>query len=509
MKPSFPTSSIQRICITGFLILLQLVWFILFFTKLAAVASWVNILFIALSALIVLHLVIKEENPAYKIGWIILIELFPILGGAMYLCFGNQRPSARMRARFQRGETKFSALLGQDCTQAKGLAPRMQGTAHYVANTGGFPVWNNTDVRYYRIGEEMYADMLEALEQAEHFIFLEYFIIMESSKMWQGILDILERKAAQGVDVRLIYDDLGSVALLPAGYRETMEKKGIRCLAFNPFVPFLSLVMNHRDHRKILCIDGHTAFNGGINLSDEYINLTHPHGHWKDTGVRLIGEAAWNFTVMFLQMWDAFRPGETSFDHFTPHAFHPDAFLSNGWVQPFGDSPLDNEPLSENIYIDILSQAQDYVYINTPYLAISNEMQTALTTAAKRGVDVRIVTPGIPDKRIVYALTRSYYLPLLQAGVKIYEYTPGFIHAKSYLCDDRIGVVGTINMDYRSLYLHFECGTLLYECDALSSLKEDCEDIFSVSRRVLPSDCHRDFPHRLFQAILRVFAPLF
>lgn len=509
MKPSFPASSIQRILITGLLILIQLVWFVLFFTKLAAVASWINILFIVLSFLIVLQLVNKEENPAYKIGWIILIELLPILGGAMYLFFGNQRPSARMRAQFKRNEATFAHLLNENAEPPVGLSPRMRGTAHYVADTGGFPIWQNTDVRYYRVGEEMYADMLEALEKAEHFIFLEYFIIMESSEMWQSILQILERKAAQGVDVRLMYDDLGSVALLPADYREIMEKKGIRCLAFNPFVPFLSLVMNHRDHRKILCIDGHTAFNGGINLSDEYINRTHPHGHWKDTGVRLIGDAAWNFTIMFLQMWEAFRPGEQDFQRFLPHAFHPDSFLSNGWAQPFGDSPLDNEPLSENIYIDILSQAQDYVYINTPYLAISNEMQTALTTAAKRGVDVRIVTPGIPDKRVVYALTRSYYPPLLQAGVKIYEYTPGFIHAKSYLSDDRIGVVGTINMDYRSLYLHFECGTLLYECDALSDLKADCEDIFSVSREVLLSDCRRDFPHRLFQAVLRVFAPLF
>ena len=238
MKPSFPASSIQRILINGLLILIQLVWFVLFFSKLAAVASWINILFIVLSFLIVLQLVNKEENPAYKIGWIILIELLPILGGAMYLFFGNQRPSARMRAQFKRNEATFAHLLNENAEPPVGLSPRMRGTAHYVADTGGFPIWQNTDVRYYRVGEEMYADMLEALEKAEHFIFLEYFIIMESSEMWQSILQILERKAAQGVDVRLMYDDLGSVALLPASYREIMEKKGIRCLAFNPFVPF-------------------------------------------------------------------------------------------------------------------------------------------------------------------------------------------------------------------------------------------------------------------------------
>ena len=498
-----------RIAITGLLIAVQLVWFLTFFTKLAHYASWLSILFTVLSALMVLYVVSKDENPAYKIGWIILIELLPLLGGLLYLFFGNKRPSRRMKARYDRDRPAFEPLYAQDPAQLDGLEGRMAATARYVREIGPYPVWKNTDVTYYPIGEEMYAAMLEALERAEHFIFLEYFIITENSSMWQSILSILERKAAQGVDVRLIYDDLGSVALLPGGYDKQLEARGIRCLAFNPFVPFLSLVMNNRDHRKILSIDGHTVFNGGINLSDEYINLTHPHGHWKDTGVRLNGEAAWNFTVMFLETWHAFRPGPEDFDAFRPHAWHPGPFSGSGWVQPFGDSPLDNEPLSENIYIEILSQAQDYVYINTPYLVISNEMQTALSTAAKRGVDVRIVTPGIPDKAIVYQLTRSYYAPLLRAGVRIYEYTPGFIHAKSYLADDDLGVVGTINMDYRSLYLHFECGTLMYRCRALLDLKKDYQALFQVSREVSLEDCRRGFFGRLFSAVLRVLAPLF
>lgn len=509
MKPSFPASSIQRIIITGVLILIQLVWFILFFTELAAYATWISVAFIFLSIMMMLYIVSKDENPSYKIGWIILICVLPLLGGMLYVFFGDKYPSRKMRARFDAQASRFAPLLAPQ-PQAKGtLSARTAGTAHYVEQSGGFPVYSNTALTYYSVGEEMYQAMLAELEKAEHFIFLEYFLIMESSEMWQGILHILERKAAQGVDVRLIYDDFGSIALLPTGYYRQMEEKGIRCLAFNPVVPFLSLVMNNRDHRKILCIDGHTAFNGGVNLSDEYINVTHPHGHWKDTGVMLHGEAAWSFTVMFLRIWHAFRPSNEPLEQFAPHQWHPQPFSAQGCVQPFGDTPLDNEPMSENVYMDILSQAERYVYISTPYLAISNEMQTALTTAAKRGVDVRIVTPGTPDKPIVYQLTRSYYPALLRAGVKIYEYTPGFIHAKSYLCDDHIGVVGTINMDYRSLYLHFECGTLIYDAPVLYEIRRDYEHVFDQSRRLSEEDCRHGVLGRVVNSILRVFAPLF
>ena len=269
--------------------------------------------------------------------------------------------------------------------------------------------------------------------------------------------------------------------------------------------------MNNRDHRKILVVDGHTAFNGGINLSDEYINETHPHGHWKDTGVRVHGPAAWNLTAMFLSMWHAFRKEDALEDvrRFFPQTFHPQPFSGEGFVQPFGDSPLDGEALAENVYIDILSQAKRYVYIFTPYLIIDDIMKTALCSAAKRGVDVRIVTPGVPDKKIVYRLTRSHYMPLLKAGVRIFEYAPGFIHAKSYVADDETAVIGTINMDYRSLYLHFECGTYLYRCPAVMDLKADALDTLAKSREVQLSRIHHTAVGALLDAVLRLVAPLF
>lgn len=501
-------SVINRILVTGLLILVQVVWLLAMFTKLVGLAPWLDIALTVLSLLFILQIVCQDDNPAYKIGWIILVTLLMPMGGLLYLCFGNKKPERWLRRRFAAVQQRTAPLLGQTPGPLEKLEPRTAATARYVARCGPWPVWDNTAADYYPIGEELYAAMLAALESAEHFIFLEYFIIRENSEMWQSILAVLERKAKQGVDVRLLYDDLGSVALLPGDYHRQMEAKGIRCVAFNPFVPFVSLVMNNRDHRKILAVDGHMAFTGGINLSDEYINRTHPHGHWKDTGVKLVGEGAWNLTLMFLETWNACRPTDESFEAFRPHTYHPGPF-AGGCVQPFGDSPLDGEPLAENVYIEILAQAQEYVTIATPYLALSNEMQTALCMAAKRGVDVRVITPGIPDKKIVYRLTRSYYPALLAAGVRIYEYTPGFVHAKSYLADGKLAVVGTINMDFRSLYLHFECGALLYGGPALEQLKADCDATLAQCREVTAGQGRQSLGARLFNAVLRVLAPLF
>lgn len=502
-----------RIFITGILLLVQLGWFTLFLMKLTRYSVLFSGFFGVLSILIVLYLIGSDDNPAYKIGWIILIMALPLLGGLLYLLMGNKRPSKPLKRQLIPAQQALEPTLRQDPEVQDALKQtdlRAEGLSRYLQSSGGWPVYRDSDVRYYPVGEAMYQDMLCALESAQHFIFLEYFII-QPGKMWDSILEILTRKAAEGVDVRLIYDDMGSLFLLPQSFPRDMERRGIRCLPFNPFIPVLSLIMNNRDHRKILVVDGHTAFNGGINLSDEYINETHPHGHWKDTGVRVHGPAAWNLTAMFLSMWHAFRKEDALEDvrRFFPQTFHPQPFSGEGFVQPFGDSPLDGEALAENVYIDILSQAKRYVYIFTPYLIIDDIMKTALCSAAKRGVDVRIVTPGVPDKKIVYRLTRSHYMPLLKAGVRIFEYAPGFIHAKSYVADDETAVIGTINMDYRSLYLHFECGTYLYRCPAVMDLKADALDTLAKSREVQLSRIHHTAVGALLDAVLRLVAPLF
>jgi cardiolipin synthase len=500
----------NRLVIFGVLLLLQIAELLAFMTKLASYSTVVSILFTVISLLAVLWILNRDENPAYKMSWIILILVFPLLGGFFYLLAGHKRPSRGLRRRFETEVARTRGEMTQDDTvleHIKSLDPRMAGQFHYVADKAGYPVYEHTKARYYCLGETLFHDLVEELEKAQHFIFMEYFIV-EDGLMWGSILKILEEKAKAGLDVRFIYDDLGSVSLLPAGYDRQLEAKGIKCMAFNPFIPILSLAMNNRDHRKITVIDGHTAFSGGINLADEYINEKVRFGHWKDTGFMLKGEAVWNYTVMFLQMWNAFRHTDKSYEDFRPNKYYTHEFLSDGYVQPFGDSPLDDEIVAENVYLNILNQASDYVYIFTPYLIIDHEMTTALCLAAKRGVDVRIVTPGIPDKKVIFQLTRSYYPPLLKAGVRIYEYAPGFLHAKSYVCDDVTAVVGTINMDYRGLYLHFECGTCFYQNEIINQVKQDCLNTMEQGREISLKDTRQGFFGSLFCAVLRVFSPL-
>lgn len=500
----------NRIVIFGLALIVQLIWSMVFIIRLSTYSAYVSAVLTLFSVIAVVWVINKDENPVYKLAWVVPILVAPLFGGLLYLMVGNKKPTRKMRRKMESVEKKTKGCFDRDIS----VLPQLEqenayaaGQMRYTENELKYPAYAHTETKYYELGDTMFPDILEALKQAEHFIFMEYFIIGEG-RMWGSILEILEQKAKEGVEVRLIYDDMGCVSLLPMGYDRYLERKGIKCMAFNPFVPIWSLAMNHRDHRKILVIDGHTAFSGGVNLADEYINEKVRFGHWKDTGFRLKGEAVWSYTVMFLRMWYAFRHEEEDYSSYRPKVYHPEPFMSDGYVQPYGDSPLDSEVAGENIYLNILNQARRYVYIFTPYLIIDNEMQTALCLAAKRGVDVRLVLPGIPDKKVIYQLSRSTYPPLLRGGVRIYEYTPGFLHAKSYVCDDEIAVAGTINMDYRSLYLHFECGTYFYKTSLVKHLKEDACRTMEQSREVHMSDTRQGFFGGLLCAVLRLFAPL-
>lgn len=525
----------NRILLTVILILIQIIWSTIFLLKLTDYSTLISAGFTILSLFMVAYIISKDDNAAYKIGWIVLIMALPLFGGLFYVCFGDKKPSKKMRRKLGLEHEELRKYMPQDENVAMNLKNegiREATTSAYIKKYSQYPIWQNTTTKYYPVGEEMYADMLIELEKATKFILLEYFII-EEGKMWDTVLEILVRKAKEGVDVRIIYDDIGCVALLPPGYDIYVESlcENIQCMAFNPFVPLLSLVMNNRDHRKILVIDGKTAFNGGLNLADEYINEKPRFGHWKDTGVMIKGDAVWNFTLMFLETWRSYRKDKKDIvefkqddktdnkseqDHICHEAEPCESkdqedvrnFENEGYVQPFSDTPLEDEPVAENVYIEILNQAQNYVYIYTPYLIVDNEMKIALCLAAKRGVDVRIVTPGIPDKKIIYRLTRSNYAPLIKAGIKIFEYIPGFIHAKSYLCDDKFAVVGTINMDYRSLYLHFECGTYMYKTAAVKQLKEDCLSTFEKCRQITIEDTRQSVIGKMFDAFLRILSPL-
>ena len=499
----FFSKLLSRAVITAVLILVQIEWLITGIFRLAHYAVWINLLLTVLSLIIALSLVRKDQNAGYKIGWIAFIGGFPVLGGLMYLMWGNKRPSKRLRTRIERVERQHVYDMVQAEGQTSGLTERERGLSGYLTRVGRCPAWAETSALYFPSGEAMHPHLLEDLEKARKFIFLEYFIVKPGA-MWDPIAEILKRKAAEGVDVRLIYDDFGSLLTLPSDFLVEMEKNHIRCIPFNPVVPLITLVMNHRDHRKITVIDGNVAYTGGVNLADEYINAEERFGYWKDTAIRLEGRGVWNFTVMFLNFWNAFRPSEQNYDAFRPTV----RAATDGIVQPYSDSPLDEEPLAESVYRDILNQAQDYVYIYTPYLAVGDEMLSAIKLAAKRGVDVRIVLPGIPDKKLVFRLSRSYYAPLLKAGVRVYEYTPGFLHAKCYVSDDRTAVVGSINMDYRSLYLHFECGVLLMHSSQVAEVRRDILDTISHSREVTLKDCRTSFLGGLLDDVLRLLSPL-
>ena len=497
---------INRKVITMLLIAVQMAWGVSLIYNTALIFPILNTVFHGIGLCVVVYIISRDTNPSYKIAWILPIMAFPLFGVLIYLLYSNKRPGRYLRKRFRKAGELVTQNLRQEESVLESMTRRDATRARYLTSMG-YPVCGSTEAKYFASGEEMFPHILEELSKAEHFIFLEYFII-EEGKFWNAILDIIEKKAAEGVDVRVIYDDMGCVGKLPTGYNLKLESMGIKCTAFNPFIPFISVVMNNRDHRKIIVVDGHTAFTGGINLADEYINEVERFGYWKDTGVMLHGNATWNFTYMFLQMWNVLRGTKEDFDIYRPERYHTERFEGKGFVQPFGDNPLDDEPVSQNVYIDIISQAEKYVYICTPYLVPDDEMKNALVRAAKRGVDVRLITPGIPDKKTIYRLTRSYYPTLIEAGVKIYEYIPGFVHAKSIVCDDRITLVGTINMDFRSLYLHFECGVLMTDTGVAIDVRDDNLAMMKKCRKVEKGFPKRTIIGRIFDSLLRTMGPM-
>lgn len=501
----------KRIVVAGLLILVQLIWGLSLLTKLTAYSNELNTLLLVVSLLVVLYIINKDDNPAYKLAWIIPILAFPLFGGILYLLFGDKRPTKYMRIQMDKASAKISAFSVSDDTlleKVKKEDPAAYGQMRYINDCAHYPVYNNTESYYYKSGEECYPVLLEELRKAKRFIFMEYFIV-EEENMWDSILQILKQKAEEGVEVRFMYDDMGCVSLLPYKYYKKLEESGIKSVAFNPVIPFVSLVMNHRDHRKITVIDGNVGFMGGWNLADEYINLKERFGYWKDTGVMLKGDAVWNLTSMFLVTWNSVKQDkEEDIRRYMPGMRELNPVAAGGYVQPYGDSPLDRENVSESVFLNMINSAQDYIYISTPYLVIDNEMMTALILAAKRGVDVRIITPGIPDKKFVFILTQSYYPQLVQGGVKVYQYDPGFIHAKSFVCDDKFAIVGTINLDYRSLYLHFECGTFFYRTPVVAAVKADLLETMEVSTQQTYPMTQKNIFKRIMQAVLRVFAPL-
>lgn len=496
----------NRIVVSVFLIILQMIWlaFMLFNVFKMSVALSYLMTIISISA--VLYIVNKEDESAYKIIWIILILSVPVFGGLLYICFGNKEPAKKMRLSFEKEMKQIKKVIFHNQVLEQVDDQYIKGQMHYLVSQD-FPVYQNNHIEYFALGDDNFPVLIEELKKAKHFIFMEYFIV-DDGKMFETILDILKQKVQEGVEVRFMYDDVGSLTMLPRKYYMQLREMGIKSIAFNPFVPFISLVMNNRDHRKITVIDGYVGFCGGFNLADEYINQKMKYGHWKDTGVMIQGEAVWNLTLMFLTTWNVANHSHEDYERYHPRYSQQQVKKGDGFVIPYGDSPLDNEFVGETVYLNIINQAKDYVYIDTPYLILSDTLQNALINAAKRGVDVRIITPGIPDKKIVFRVTRSYYPTLIKNGIRIYEYTPGFIHAKNFVCDDEVATVGTINLDYRSLYLHFECGVYMYQTSCIQDMKKDFFETVKKSHEITKKDIQFGKFRGLFEAVLRLFAPL-
>lgn len=498
----------RRVLIVVPAVALQVLWHVLLVKWLSPYAPLIVSLVSVAAVFMVLFIVIKRDESTYKLLWLLIILTMPLVGALLYLFFGNKRTAKPLKKRLQGVESS-----GDPHPLPVGETPfagekRMEQTIRWLERKTGYPLCKARPVRYYPLGDDMFPDMLRDMKSAKRSIYIEYFII-EPGQMWDAMLEVLEDKLRQGVDVRVMYDDLGSISSFNFSNARELTQKGIPCVPFNPLLA-LKGTANYRDHRKMLIVDNEIAYSGGINLSDRYINLEHPYGHWKDTGFRLTGEGVHSFTHMFLTFWNAFalKKGEGG----TPMPTLQDSAEApretDGYVLSYYDSPLEHDATSNQLFIDLLSQSTDYAWFFTPYLMLGDDLMAAMLAAVRRGVDVRIIMPGIPDKKLIFRMSRSFYQVLLNGGVKIYEYTPGFVHAKSFVSDDKVATIGTVNLDYRSLFLHFENNSLFYRSGIVEKIKEDFLATQALCSEVQPYDKKRYSRRWAVDGLLRIFAPL-
>ncbi len=490
------------------LILLQLVFLMASLLRMARFFPYIYGVLLLLSIAMLVTVINSDRNPAYKLAWVIPILMMPLFGGIFYLLFGTSMVNSRLKKNREIQQKFKKEYLSQDTTvlkQAQSCDTAFTPLMNYV-NRANYPIYANEGCEYFPLGEDKFCRMKEELLLAKEYIFLEYFIIAEG-KMWDEILGILTQKVQEGVEVRVLFDDCGSWGLLPRHYEKTLQEAGILCRVFNPLRPSLTITMNNRDHRKILIIDGKVGFTGGINIGDEYINHIEVHGHWKDTAVMIRGQAVNTLISLFFEMWNLVEPGDEDVSGYYKNQASPSVY--DGFLQPYGSDPFSEDPIGEYIYLDLIHKAQKEILIATPYLIIDNELTTALCLAAKSGVSVTILTPHIADKWYVHLMTVASYPQLMKAGVNILEYTPGFVHAKMFIVDGKVATVGTVNLDYRSLYLHFECGVILYGSKTVEEIRNDYQKTIEVSQKILPEDMKKiRWYHRIFQRLVQALSPL-
>ena len=456
----------------------------------------------------VINIIASNDNPDYKVPWLLFVLVLPIAGFMLYFLFYSRKLQKKFirrldelkRYQYQKDHTACLSVLEEE-------DPHAAAQARMLCSISGAHAFTHTKTTYYPTGEDLWQAMLGDLEGAERFIFMEYFIIEEGA-FWGSILEILQKKAAQGVTVRVLYDDIGCMSTLPGDYHKQLRRLEIAATPFSRLRGNADSEFNNRSHRKICVIDGKIGYTGGVNIADEYVNRVERFGHWKDTALRLEGEAVFELTRLFLADYGMNVKTLPEADA----ALYPtgQALPENGTVIPFGDGPrpLYERRVGKSVIANMLAAATRYVYMTTPYLIIDNDLCTSIENAALRGVDVRIIVPHIPDKKLVFGMTRSFYDRLMQAGVRIFEYTPGFIHAKSYIADDTTAMIGTINLDYRSLVHHFENGVWLYRCDAIADLKKDIEETMEKSGEVTRDMLKAGLLTRFVRSVVKIFAPM-
>lgn len=496
-----------RVIVTAFMMILQILFIVMAVGLLQNDFIWLYSAFETLGVVTVIYIVNKRGNPSYKIAWIVFILTLPVFGILVYLLWGGQRTLPYQKKKMNRCKEHFMPLLEQDehlkelVTYENNVLSRH---SQFLSSESGYPLYSNTSVEYLSPGEIFYPRFLAELNKAEKYIYIEFFIIAEG-KMWDGIKDILYRKATEGVEIKILFDDFGSIKRQNKSFVTKLKEKGINAAIFNPIKPPFNMFMNNRNHRKLVVIDGNVAFTGGINIGDEYINEYERFGYWMDNAVLIKGKAVNSFVIMFAIMWEYVTNERLNVK---------DRLLSKGtedsaYVFPYCDGPMDKNYTAEGLYMQILNTAHRYVYIATPYLILDNNMTAALIMAAKSGVDVRIVTPHIPDKKYVHPASQFHYSELLDAGVRIFEYTPGFMHSKIFICDDLLATSGSVNMDYRSFVFHFECGVWFTNADAISEMKAHFKSICDQSEEIhITLWNKRGFKRKFREWFLHLFSPL-
>ncbi len=500
----------SRTMVTLTLLLIQVFWLFAGFRWLGEYSEISLLFMLVLSAALLVYIINKDETPEFKLTWVIPICAAPVFGALLYLFVAGNWGNIGLKKGLDKRRKETAAYMHTEertRREMEAASPHIAGLSRYTEEIGGFPAYRNSPVTYFPTGEAKFKDLLIELEKAKEFIFLEYFIV-ERGKMWNSILEVLKRKVQEGVEVRFMYDGMCSILLLPYSYPEKLQAMGLKAKMFAPIRPLMSTSQNNRDHRKIVVIDGRVAYTGGVNLADEYINEKVKFGHWKDTAIKVEGDAVKSFTVMFLQMWNSSERGKEDYAKYMKSGLKPEG-SGHGFVIPYGDGPALPENVAETVYLDMIHQAVRYVHIMTPYFIVDNAMLDALQYAARRGVDVKIMIPHIPDKKLIFAMSRTYYPDLLAAGIKVYEYEPGFIHAKVFTSDDEKAVVGTVNMDYRSLYHHFECAAYLYRNEAVADVEQDFQETLG---RCIEVDMKYykgiNILNRLMGRVLRLVGPL-